>query len=367
MLQPITAFPDRPFVEIAVLPTLVNCLLAFPQLPSSLPIPSLTHVTKSLPILSKLLPYAATHPAILYENRLATEIGKTHLLANLGFMVVQTGAIKNQSWRSIVAWMDVLTVLLDAVDEQWGLWLEAKGVWGERAEAIFEVADVVESMEGNDLDLEKGGRLTSRQRKIQARGSVPPAVVNRVLALVGTDHLNFLTTAYMRQPAMSQPYIRYILALLTKFRGSVRFDTIMEVLGGQNGIRLVRDLWRNQVRGKWPSNQSKQTWDRLLSPAGADSPNNELSNRLQPLLLLTHIYIHHLLTVTDEEFFAPASRDSAALSLDEVTELSGIWRNIAFWGYWSGLGTGSDQTIQKRKEEIRGLMTKGVLAITARE
>lgn len=366
-MRPISACPNNLLVETAVLPTLLNCLLAFPQLPSSLPVPSLAQLTKSLPIMSKLLPYAAAHPIILEENQLATEIGKTHLLANLGFMIVQTGAIKNQDWKSIVAWVNVLTFLLDGVDDQWGLWLEAKGVWGERAEAVFEVADVVESMEGNDLDLEKDSRMTSRQRKVQARGSVPAAVVNRVLALVGTDHLNFLTTTYIRQPAMSQPYIRYMLALLTKFRGSVRFDTIMEVLGGQNGIRLVRDLWRNQVRGKWPSGQSKQTWDRLLSSTGTGSASDDLSNRLQPLLLLTHIYIHHLLTVTDEEFFAPASRDSAALSLDEVTELSGIWRDIAFWGYWSGLGNGSDQTIQKQKEEIRGLMTRGVLAITARE
>jgi ubiquitin-protein ligase E3 C len=356
-------FPDHSVIEPTILPPLINRLLPFPQLPSSLPISSLTQLTKSLPIITKLLPYAASHPDILSQNSLAFEIGKTHLLANLGFMVVQTGAIKTQNWKNIVAWVEVITILLNSVDEEWGLWLEAKGVWGERPEAAIEAADVVESMEGNELEFERDSRMTNRQRRIKNRGSVPSAVVNRALALVSTDHLTFLTTTYIRQPAMTQPYIRYMLALLTKFRGSVRFDTIMEVLGGQNGTRLVRDLWRNQVRGKWPSANSRQTWDRLFSTS-ADTTSTELADRLPPLLLLTQIYIHHLLTVTDEEFFAPASREAAALSLDEVTELSGIWRDIAFWGYWSGLGNAG---VEKQKEEIRGLMTRGVLAITARE
>ncbi|KAJ9092862.1 hypothetical protein QFC19_008586 [Naganishia cerealis] len=358
---------DHPASESAVLPPLINTLLAFPQLPSSLPIPSLTHLIKSLPIITKLLPYAAAHPAVLKQNRLATEIGKTHLLANLGFFIIQTGAIQQQNTKSVVTWVNVVTQLLEEVDDQWGLWLESKGVWGKSAAAALQSAAVVESMEGNDLDAEKDTRVINRKRTIQDRGSVPQGIVNRVLSIVGTDHLNFLTLTYIRQPAMTQPYIRYMLALLTKFRGSVRFDSIMEVLGGQTGIRLVRDLWRNQVRGKWPSASSKQTWDRLLLPAAADTAGSNDTTRLQSLLLLTHIYIHHLLTVTDEEFFAPPSRDAAALSLDEVIELSGIWRDVAFWGYWSGLGNSASQEIEKQKEEIRGLMTRGVLAITARD
>jgi ubiquitin-protein ligase E3 C len=365
--RPLSLFPDNPIVESAMLPPLINTLLALPQLPSSLPITSLTHLTKSLPIISKLLPYAAANPAVLRQNSLATELGKTHLLANLGFMVIQTGAIQQQDMKSVVAWVNVLTQLLEGVDDQWGLWLENKGVWGKNTSAAVQTAAVVDSMERNDLDSERNDQITTRKRNIQDRGSVPPGIVNRVLSIVGTDHLNFLTSSYIRQPAMTQPYIRYMLALLTKFRGSVRFDGIMEVLGGQSGTRLVRDLWRNQVRGKWPSAASKQTWDRLLSPTAGDTATASDMTRLQSLLLLTHIYIHHLLTVTDEEFFAPPSRDAAALSLDEVIELSGIWRDVAFWGYWSGLGNGLGQEIVKQKEEIRGLMTKGVLAITARE
>ncbi|KAJ9122361.1 hypothetical protein QFC22_001783 [Naganishia vaughanmartiniae] len=365
--RPLSLFPDHDIVESAVLPPFINTLLAIPQLPSSLPIPSLTHLTKSLPIISKLLPYAAANPAVLMQNSLATEMGKTHLLANLGFMVVQTGIIQQQDTKSVVAWVNVLTRLLEGVDDQWGLWLENKGVWGRSVSAAVQTAAIVESMEGNDLDIERDNRITNRKRNIQDRGSAPPGIVNRVLSIVGPDHLNFLTTTYIRQPAMTQPYIRYMLALLTKFRGSVRFDGIMEVLGGQSGTRLVRDLWRNQVRGKWPSAASKQAWDRLFSPTAGDAATASDTIRLQSLLLLTHIYIHHLLTVTDEEFFAPPSRDAAALSLDEVTELSGIWRDVAFWGYWSGLGNGLSPEIAKQKEEIRGLMTKGVLAITARD
>lgn len=365
--RPLSLFPNHSIVEAAVLPPLINTLLAIPQLPSSLPISSLTHLTKSLPIISKLLPYAAANPAVLTQNSLATEMGKTHLLANLGFMVIQTGMIQQQDTKSLVAWLHVLTQLLEGVDNEWGLWLECKGVWGKNASAAVQTAAVVESMEGNELEGEKDSRVTSRKRNIQDRGSVPPGIVNRVLSIVGTDHLNFLTSTYIRQPSMTQPYTRYMLALLTKFRGSVRFDGIMEVLGGPSGTRLVRDLWRNQVRGKWPSAASKQTWDRLLSPTAGETSSANDTTRLQSLLLLTHIYIHHLLTVTDEEFFAPPSRDAAALSLDEVIELSGIWRDVAFWGYWSGLGNGLSQAIVKQKEEIRGLMTKGVLAITARE
>ncbi|KAJ9100578.1 hypothetical protein QFC21_003622 [Naganishia friedmannii] len=365
--RPLSLFPDHPIVESTVLPPLINTLLAIPQLPSSLPISSLTHLTKSLPIISKLLPYAAATPAVLRQNSLATEMGKTHLLANLGFMVIQTGVIQQQDTKSVVAWVNVLTQLLEGVDSEWGLWIENKGVWGKSSAAAVPTATVVENLEGNDLDSERNNQISNRKRNIRDRGSVPPGIVNRLLAIVGTDHLNFLTSTYIRQPSMTQPYIQYMLALLTKFRGSVRFDGIVEVLGGQSGTRLVRDLWRNQVRGKWPSMASKQTWDRLLSLTAGDTASANDTTRLQSLLLLTHIYIHHLLTVTDEEFFAPPSRDAAALSLDEVIELSGIWRDVAFWGYWSGLGNGLSPEIAKQKEEIRGLMTKGVLAITARD
>lgn len=62
----------------------------------------------------------------------------------------------------------------------------------------------------------------------------------------------------------------------------------------------------------------------------------------------------------DDEFFAPQVNP---LSIDEVLDLSSIWRDLAYWGYMHGVGPG---TTAIGTEEQRSLFTRGVTRLSER-
>lgn len=78
------------------------------------------------------------------------------------------------------------------------------------------------------------------------------------------------------------------------------------------------------------------------------------------LLFLAHLYCHYLLLTPDDEFFAESS--SNPLSLDEVLELAGIWRDLAFWGYMNGVAG-----LKSGSEDVRALFTRGVTRVAERK
>lgn len=78
------------------------------------------------------------------------------------------------------------------------------------------------------------------------------------------------------------------------------------------------------------------------------------------------MYNHYLLITPDDEFFA----DGNPLSLDEVVHLSGIWRDLAFWGYMSGVrapGAPVSQRGAQGTEEERAAFTRGVTRVSERK
>jgi ubiquitin-protein ligase E3 C len=84
------------------------------------------------------------------------------------------------------------------------------------------------------------------------------------------------------------------------------------------------------------------------------------------LLFLTTLYNHYLLLTPDDEFFSDTS--SKPISLDEVLELAGIWRDLAFWGYMNGLApSGSASGKSPGTEEARALFTRGVTRVAERK
>lgn len=82
------------------------------------------------------------------------------------------------------------------------------------------------------------------------------------------------------------------------------------------------------------------------------------------LLLLSHMYCHYLLLTPDDEFF---SNDTNALSLDEVLDLSTIWRDLAYWGFMEGVSTGDGRADGRGTEEVRSLFTRGVTRVAERK
>lgn len=80
------------------------------------------------------------------------------------------------------------------------------------------------------------------------------------------------------------------------------------------------------------------------------------------LLLLSHVYSHFLLLAPDDEFFESQSNP---LSLDEVKELSTIWRDLAFWGYMNGVAEHPSST--SGTDEVRSLFTRAVTRVAERK
>ena len=93
------------------------------------------------------------------------------------------------------------------------------------------------------------------------------------------------------------------------------------------------------------------------------------------------MYNHFLLLAPDDEFFDPQSNP---LSMDEVLELSVIWRDLAFWGYMAGvrsaggqpgqagtggasMSSGAGGSDMRGSEEDRALFTRGVTRLTERK
>jgi ubiquitin-protein ligase E3 C len=84
------------------------------------------------------------------------------------------------------------------------------------------------------------------------------------------------------------------------------------------------------------------------------------------LLLLTHLYNHYLLITPDDEFFDTAN--SNPLSLDEVLDLAGIWRDLAYHAYLNGVAPEGTKPVKGvGTEDERSLMTRGVTRIVERK
>lgn len=316
--------------------------LSLPSLPSSIPPTSLTHLCINLPFFTQLFP-SALSTGIHLDERNATE-----LLANLTTIIIRGGILNKQKGKEVVVWMRLLSAITTNFADQWGLWIESKGRY-----------------DGND---DRMGE--SSKQGLDARGVVSPALAKRLLPLIGADHLSLLANTVVRQSDATVPFCLAILSLLDVFRGSPRWEAILDILlTGNHAVRLMRDLWRGNVRGKWPTTSARQNWETLLQPN-----TTRTVTLTPPFLLLSTLFLQYLLTVPDDQFFSSVSTRSA-LSLDETLELSSIWRDLGFYGYWTGLApsyvnqvdaaTLADLT--KRREDVRSLMTRGVVAICARE
>ena len=379
LVLPSNAYPDDILVEEYIYPAFLHTLLAIPNLTGRLPLASLSTLISGLRLWDKLVPLAATASglALLQGTNLATEIGKTNLLANLSTIAVRTGMVAKKDPDSIAQWMHLLSRLLDEVEPGWGLWMQRQGPWSDEEEVQLSPetgrldADVqMESDSDEDRDGELAGgdkRLhearTVARNKRHLRGRVDPATTSKLLHLFSTQHLNILVGKSLETDATIQEFTKLITSMLQVFRGSARWEEILDcILESGSGVQLQRQLWLN-VRGTW-TNTSRSTWETLYTTSPAAK-----TLQLPSLQLFSVLYLQNLLTLPDDEFFQPVRKDGSrsALTVDEVADLAGIWRDLAFWGYTLGTGNGPETGLTKRKEEFRSLMTQGVLAVSARK
>lgn len=377
--MPSKSYPDSTAVRAKIYPAFLNDLLSRPNLMSSLPLSNLGVLMGGLQLWDKLIPLTtgAVGQSILDSGRLKTEMGKTDLLANLATIVVRTGMIDKKPVQDVAGWMNLLTSVLEGVEDGWGLWIERQGIWAVPVARVGsdsvmagpgEGIDTVMDSDGEEDEELAGGRRRLREGQLvaenrsRARGRVEPAITTKLLHLFSPQHLNLLAAKSINDRAATEALTGLVTTMLRAFRGSPRWEGILEgILQSEHGIQLQRQLWL-VVRTHW-KNITKATWESLFTPSSSKTPH------LPALQLFSTLYLQNLLTLPDDEFFEPVRKAGgrSALSLDEVGDLASIWKDLAFYGYVVGVGAGPETPVTKRKEELRSLMTQGVLAVSARK
>jgi ubiquitin-protein ligase E3 C len=276
---------------------LITHLLAIPMLPSTIPIPALTYLSNTLALFPMLLPYAAAHPDIItgipctqsalrlpHNNPLASEHGKTYLLANLVTFGITGQMLVHASVQGKKAWMSVLTQILSGLDEGWGRWVE--GVVDED-EDVRMTGDGADS---DDSDLEDtppvrlgptgssgapqaGPSIISptKSRPRQTRPLLPLKTSSKLLLLPSPAHMGLLIDMIVSPSAKAGTADLLALVnmageLMRLFRGTPKWEAILDALSsGRNGKQLFRRLWRECVRGRWGASGLQVTWEGFAS------------------------------------------------------------------------------------------------------
>jgi len=216
-----------------------------------------------LPVFATLLPLGATNRHLLNTGSLVTELGKTHFLANLITFGITGGMLARHGLAGATNWIRVVGTVLGGVREGWGKWVE-----GHVEEPIVEpmAMDVDVDTEA-DPDSETPaavlGPSAPRPNAKARRTPIPGNTQKKVVQLASAAHLTALSDTLLAPTApapLLNDFARFALALLNAFRGSPKWEGILDTfIGGTKGKALEKRIWREGVRGKWRSDRS--SWD----------------------------------------------------------------------------------------------------------
>jgi ubiquitin-protein ligase E3 C len=307
------------------------------------------------------LPYAAANPTILDHDQLRGVDGKTYCLANLATFGITGQMLARAGVAGSVAWTTVIAHLLAGVDEGWGRWIE--GIVDEDDEPMEPPV-----MDSDDEEDEVRPAGPSTRRPKQLRAPLPSNISSKLRLLASQAHLQpllvMVTSPSAKAPTSALVAVCELSAqLLRAFRGTAKWELVLDsLLAGTAGRQLVKRIWREGIRGRWSASADQGTWERLATRECIYSFALTSDPHIHALRLLSHLMNHFLLLSPDDEFFSPAVNP---LSMDEVVELSTIWRDLAFWGYMSGVASGDSP--KKGTEEDRSLFTRGVTRLTERK
>ncbi|KAK8847462.1 hypothetical protein IAR55_005320 [Kwoniella newhampshirensis] len=374
LLLPVTRLLTAPFslvppdFQAPLIPPLINHLLAIPSLPSSLPLPALTHLSSHLNLFTLLLPFAVADPNVLSQGRMSTELGKTYFLANLATFGITGQMLARHGINGAAVWMGVVGTVLSGVNEGWGRWVD--GLKGEDDDdEMRQTTRNGSENEGDEAIAEATATVPSRHSSRLRRIPLPQSIRSKLTIFATPAHISTLSGEIISPSSRASEqllldFAGFAVGLLSAFRGSPRWEGVLDSLGdGERGRALMKRLWREGIRGKWSNSSDRSAWDTFN-----DNPSRPC------LLLLTYLYCHYLLLTPDDEFFSPSKN---AFSTDEILRIAAIWRDLAFWGFMNGVsgaraGNTAWNDVQSSKnasmgnEEIRGLFTRGVTRVVER-
>ncbi|KAH9054061.1 HECT-domain-containing protein [Lactarius deliciosus] len=320
LTYPLRTFnPSHPESFIDAYTLLIQHVLSLPLLPNRLPLASLTHLSANLPLAAA----SVLSPSI---PQLATALGveaKVHIIANLAaFVPPRYPSLPPAS----------LTALLHLMANIMGT-LPIGALEPPSSTSNGKHVAITES--DSDSDSEELTRAP-----ISASTRVPI-------------------------PRLDEPLCDFFFALCTVWPS--RADTVLSTVVVSTGGGLVRELYRGYVRSSPLGGDD--SFATLLDAAHASS--------WPPLLFLTDLYTHSLLTMGDDEFFSGFSEPTRAnaprnpLTLDEITSLSRKFLNIAFTLFWreEQIGTQDAQVpgLSIKWDGVRRKLTRFLQAVHTRD
>jgi len=118
-----------------------------------------------------------------------------------------------------------------------------------------------------------------RKPSRQIRPPLPANLRPKLLVLASPSHLSTLASL-ITSPTSKVPttllvdFASFVLGLLHAFRGSPKWEGILEALmEGQRGRALGRRLWREGVRGRWRNSGERAGWDTFSSSKACLTPS----------------------------------------------------------------------------------------------
>ncbi|EIW71232.1 hypothetical protein M231_06447 [Tremella mesenterica] len=336
-------------------------LLTIPALPAALPLSALTYLSQKLPLFQAIIPTTVTRQSWLSSGRLATEIGKTHFLANLALFGISGTLLNRLGPRQFMAWMIISGEVLGSLGEGWGPWVE-----GQVEDKIIKTYRPIVSVDSDDEDESADIKTAARtfkapipvRRRRPNRSPLPASISTRLALLASPQHLSLvfdkaIAVNMTTPPGLMAKISPFFLGLLHAFRGTAKWELILDTfLAGNRGRVIVKRLWFEAVQGRWSDSADYKCWDKFAE-----------NRDRNPLILLTQLYSRYLVLTPDDEFFSTAN----LLSIPEVMELSAVWRNLAYWGYMSGVAYPSNpSSIGRGTEHHRSLFTKIVTQLAER-
>ncbi|KAF9816031.1 hypothetical protein IEO21_04206 [Rhodonia placenta] len=334
---------------------IVAHILTIPLLPNRLPLQSLTLLSARLPISSFNL-ISSSISDIVDSSPLSAVEPKIHLLANLVMFTPPRYA--KLPATALDTYLQLIAMLMNALPTR-------------ALEPPLPKQDPARSWadDDDDSDNESTPQVTV-VTSFDMNPAPPPLpqldkrTLTRLQTYPSVQHLTSLLSAVQHHPSRLS-FIAFCFALTTVW--PAKRDKVLGTVVAFNGGGLVREVYRLYVRS---------------SPLGRDEQSSAVTNpdyaeAWPPLLFLADLYTQALLTMGDDEFFAPAGSGGAGgarnpLTLDELVVFSRKLLNIAFVLYWRedpssvqqdgvpGLGA-------VKWETVRDKLTKCLQAIHARE
>ena len=302
-------------------------------------------------------------PTILASGRLRSEEGKTYFLANLITFGITGGMLGRYGHKGAANWVKVLGEVLSGVSEGWGKWVDGQV---EEVEENLPMA-TIDSDSDNDEPTPGPSRVT---RVAPRRKPLAPTIQKKVTVLASASHLSMLSETLLSPSApgaLLVDFARFALSLLHAFRGSPKWESILDAfVTGSKGKALERRIWREGVRGKWVNSAERPGWDTFAESEYEHTLTQLTVDPSSPcLLFLTHLYNHYLLITPDDEFFD--TDKSNPFSLDEVLDLAGIWRDLSYHAYATGVAEKGQRRRGPGTEDERSLLTRGVTRVAERK